>query len=453
MLTFYEKEVEKLFINIMKVIIGLSLLGLVAPLLNPQENYLNILSNLTFICFALFSGLLFKLGRKQMAFHFFAFTTCSLFLVDVLVFGLKFMSLFMIFPCVTLYTFIFFRKIRSQIAYLVYGLICQYIAVYFINNGFQNGLTDLIGEEWIYYTVYNVGIFGFCYFFISNLKRFRTNLLQSRVELEKNKADLAVKANELKDQNQQIQKFIAASKKQYEFESLVIEKLSPLSNNIENFLEMVRSQVDKKMDEKEIELLDFVSTNSHLLNKCISGLYEFSFTLKKNLNLELCKVSTLIQEIKIEKFDEIVAKNAYLGYNGGDLSLVVDQTLFKQLLILLIENAIHFSSPNIQTQILIHADENTHSFDFKIMDNGPGIPSQFREDVFKIFAQVDSKNPNAGVGVGLSICNKIVERHKGAIWIEESKLGGTCIAFQIPKLKIKEEKNTTSINTTEQLVA
>lgn len=449
MLTFYEKEVEKLFINIMKVIVGLSMLGLAAPLLNPQENYLNILSNLTFISFAVFSGFLFKLGRKQFAFHFFAFSTSLLFLVDVLVFDLKFMSLFMIFPCVTLYTFIFFRKIRTQIAYLVLGLICQYIAVYFVNDGLKNGITDLIGEEWIYYTVYNVGIFGFCYFFISNLKRFRTNLLQSRVEMEKNKADLALKAKELEDRNQQIQKFIEASKKQYEFESLVIEKLSPLSNNVENFLEMLRYQVDKKMDEKEIELLDFVSSNSHLLNKCISGLYEFSFALKKNLNLETCQVSKLIQEIKIEKFDEIVAQNAYLGYNGGDLELVVDQPLFKQLLNLLIENSIHFSSPNIQTQILIHASENAHSFDFKIMDNGPGIPKQFREEVFKIFAQVDSKNPNAGVGVGLSICSKIVERHKGTIWIEESKLGGTCIAFQIPKLKIKEEKNTAPIATVE----
>ncbi len=453
MLTFYEKEVEKLFIKIMKVIFVLAMLGMAAPLLNPQENYLNILSNLTFASFALFSGFLFHLGFKQFAVHFFALCAPLLFLIDVLILGIEFSALFMIFPCAIIYSFIFFRKITVQIFYLVIGLISQYIAVYHINDGLNNGLSDSIAEEWNLYTVFNVGVFGFCYFFISNLKRFRTDLLQSKEELENNKADLALKANELEDRNLQIQKFIEANKKQYEFESLVIERLSPISNNIENFLEMHRLQVNKKLDERETELLDFVSKNSHHLNKCICGLYEFSFALKKNLNLETCQVSKLIQEIKIEKFDEIVSKNTYFGYNGGDLKLVVDQSLFKQLLNLLIENAIHFSFPNIQTQILIHASENAHSYDFKIMDNGTAIPKQFWEDVFKIFAQLDSKNPNAGVGVGLSICSKIIERHKGTIWIEESKLGGTCIAFQIPKLEPTMKTNTNQKNKPALLVA
>ena len=66
-----------------------------------------------------------------------------------------------------------------------------------------------------------------------------------------------------------------------------------------------------------------------------------------------------------------------------------------------------------------------------VQDEGPGIPPEHREGVFEKFYQVklEGRPAGKGVGLGLAISRKIVEGHGGAIWVEESPLGGA--AFQV----------------------
>ncbi len=439
--SFYEKAVEELFMNIMKVVVCLACIALIGPLLDAANNQLNIISSLVYILMVIISGMIFKSGKKILAYHFFALSSGLLFLVDTLVIQLNFSSIFMIFPCLTFYTFIFLRKLKVQFAYLVFGIFCQFIAVFYLKGGPDNGLTDYIVSEWIYYAVYNMAAFSFCFFFVSNLKKFRNGLNDSKLRLEKLEEDLKQKTTELGERNLQLKNYINNSKKQSAFETLVIEKLTPLGSNIDNFLGMLRPQIHNKLDYKELELLDFVSKNSDNLNKSISGLYEFGFVSKKTLKPELCQVSQLIQEIKMEKFQEIVDRNAYLGCDSCGIEVSGDKSQLKQLFNLLIDNAFYFTPEGIQSQIFIEATDDEHNSYIKVMDNGLGIPEEHRDVVFEIFTQMDSKNPNAGVGVGLSICKKIVEVHKGAIWIEESRFGGACISIQIPKPEVKQNAN------------
>ncbi len=439
--SFYEKAVEELFLNIMKAIIGLSFVGLGAALLVSTEEYGSFISNLSFISAAFVSILVFKYSKKIYAYHFFAAFTAILFMVDTLFLNIESWSLFMVFPATTIYTFIFFKELKSQIAYLLIGIIFQFMAVFYMNGGSESGFTPQIASECIYYLIYNLGIFSFCYFFITNLKKFRTGMNDAKIRLEKSEENLKEKTAELGERNLQLKNYINNSKKQSEFETLVIEKLTPLGSNIDNFLGMLRPQIKSKLDHKELELLDFVSKNSDHLNQSISGLYEFGFVSKKTLKPEICQVSQLIQEIKMEKFQEIVDKNAYLGCDGCGIEVTGDKSQLKQLINLLIDNAFHFTPEGIQPQIFIEATEDEHNSYIKVMDNGLGIPEEHRDVVFEIFTQMDSKNPNAGVGVGLSICKKIVEVHKGAIWIEDSRFGGTCISIQIPKAEVKKKTN------------
>lgn len=439
--SFYEKAVEELFLNIMKAIIGLLCLGVIATFLVATDDWGSLCSNLSFIFAAAFSIVIFKFGEKVYAYHFFAAFTAALFLIDILFLDVKSWSLFMVFPAMTIYTFIFFRELRTQIAYLLIGIVSQFVAVYYLYGGLTSGFTAQIASECIYYLSYNLGIFAFCYFYVTNLKKFRIGLNASRLNLEKSKQQLKLKSAELGERNFQLKNYINSSKKQSEFETLVIEKLTPLGSNIDNFLGMLAPQIKGKLDLKERELLDFVTNNSDHLNQSISGLYEFGFVSKKTLKPEMSQVSQLVQEIKMEKFQKIVDENAYLGCDSCGVKVIGDKSQIKQLLNLLIDNAFHFTPEGIQPQIFIEAKEDEHNTYLKVMDNGLGIPEEHREIVFEIFTQMDSKNPNAGVGVGLSICKKIVEIHKGAIWVEESRFGGTCVSIQIPKIELREETN------------
>ncbi|HAV63163.1 MAG TPA: hypothetical protein DCY13_12455, partial [Verrucomicrobiales bacterium] len=72
--------------------------------------------------------------------------------------------------------------------------------------------------------------------------------------------------------------------------------------------------------------------------------------------------------------------------------------------------------------------KNNHVFT-TIMDDGPGIPEAVRHNLFTAF--VTHGKPN-GTGLGLSICRRIIEDHRGEIWLENGEKGGAAFTFTLP---------------------
>ena len=100
----------------------------------------------------------------------------------------------------------------------------------------------------------------------------------------------------------------------------------------------------------------------------------------------------------------------------------------------LISNALKYCS-EAQPRIWIGAEPKDEMWKFHVRDNGIGIEPQYAEQVFGLFKRLhgsDTKYP--GTGIGLSICQKIVERYGGRIWVESEGLGkGSTFYFTLPK--------------------
>ena len=71
---------------------------------------------------------------------------------------------------------------------------------------------------------------------------------------------------------------------------------------------------------------------------------------------------------------------------------------------------------------------------FSVEDNGPGIPADKLDNIFKKFYQIDTSltRKHGGTGLGLTICKGIVEAHGGKIWIDKSSNKGTIVKFTLP---------------------
>lgn len=99
----------------------------------------------------------------------------------------------------------------------------------------------------------------------------------------------------------------------------------------------------------------------------------------------------------------------------------------------LIVNAIRHCSEHVK--IHVRCEEWPEYWQFSVSDNGPGIDARFLENIFLPFKRLASAKEE-GAGLGLSICRKIVELHKGRIWCESEKSKGATFFFTHPKDKL-----------------
>jgi signal transduction histidine kinase len=99
----------------------------------------------------------------------------------------------------------------------------------------------------------------------------------------------------------------------------------------------------------------------------------------------------------------------------------------------LLDNALRFASDERKPQIRIEVQERDGSWQVCIHDNGIGIDPRYHDRIFEVFKRLHPRGRYDGTGIGLSIARKIVEQHRGRIWIE-SELGvGTAVCFTLPK--------------------
>ena len=104
----------------------------------------------------------------------------------------------------------------------------------------------------------------------------------------------------------------------------------------------------------------------------------------------------------------------------------------------LIGNAIKFNNkPDPLVEIGFQSAEN-NSYLFSIRDNGIGIEKEFHEKIFVIFQRLHRREEYEGSGAGLAIVKKIIEIHKGKIWLESAIGKGSTFYFTIPGVAAHE---------------
>ncbi|GII05864.1 GAF domain-containing sensor histidine kinase [Planobispora takensis] len=111
-----------------------------------------------------------------------------------------------------------------------------------------------------------------------------------------------------------------------------------------------------------------------------------------------------------------------------------DAVLLRQLLQNLIANAIKFRHPDRPARVTCSAEHAEGTWTVSVADTGVGIPAERRASAFGMFERLDASRATPGHGIGLATCQRIVERHGGRIWIDETPGGGATVRFTLPEL-------------------
>ena len=114
-----------------------------------------------------------------------------------------------------------------------------------------------------------------------------------------------------------------------------------------------------------------------------------------------------------------------------DLPLVeIDSMLIERVLVNLLENAVKYKPPGTPIEILAVSGQT--ELVVTVSDSGHGIPVGEEKRIFEKFHRVACEGNQGGAGLGLSICNAIVEAHGGRIWADNLPSGGAAFHFALP---------------------
>jgi two-component system osmolarity sensor histidine kinase EnvZ len=122
---------------------------------------------------------------------------------------------------------------------------------------------------------------------------------------------------------------------------------------------------------------------------------------------------------------------------GGDIQLATDGLLavpvrpaaLKRCIANLIGNAMRYGK-----HVIVNAARRGNAVEITVDDDGPGIPASQRDEVFRPFRRLEeSRNTETGgVGLGLTIARDIIHGHGGAIFLEDSPMGGLRARLRLP---------------------
>ena len=119
--------------------------------------------------------------------------------------------------------------------------------------------------------------------------------------------------------------------------------------------------------------------------------------------------------------------------------VIGDPILLARLFEHLLSNALRFGGPKPSIQITFRRSENSRVFGVK--DNGPGIDPRYHSRIFRPFERLHSARTNVGNGMGLAICQSIVQRHEGKLWLWSELGKGAHFQFV---LGLKPEKTNST---------
>jgi light-regulated signal transduction histidine kinase (bacteriophytochrome) len=134
----------------------------------------------------------------------------------------------------------------------------------------------------------------------------------------------------------------------------------------------------------------------------------------------------------LKQLQASIAESGAIVTAGELPAVAMHENRLAQVLQNLISNAIKYRKSE-PPHVLIKACERNDSWEFSVVDNGIGIDPEFSEEIFGLFKRLHNQEQYPGSGIGLAICQRIVEQGGGRIWLAESEPGkGSTFCFTIP---------------------
>lgn len=196
------------------------------------------------------------------------------------------------------------------------------------------------------------------------------------------------------------------------------------------FAQMLMEDFAPQLPAEARRQLRVIQDRSNYMRELIQGLLTLSRASRQPLNKERVAPGDLVRQVLQELQPEL---------NGRQVAITVgelppcdaDPLLLKQVFVNLLSNALKYTRKKQTGKVEIGARTDGRECVYYVRDNGAGFDSREGDKLFAIFQRLHSADEFEGVGVGLSIVQRIVQRHGGRIWAEGAVEQGATFSFTL----------------------
>lgn len=240
-------------------------------------------------------------------------------------------------------------------------------------------------------------------------------------------------STKLKDELEKAQKDLADLKAEYEeFVYIVSHDLSAPLRQVEGFVELVTSKHADSFDDKtrrHFELINSGVSQAKQLLDAIRGYSRINTRTEPFTALDLNSIIAVVQD----DLSPLISKTNALITVGNLPTVMGDMAQVTQVFECLIHNALTYQLPESKPEITLNVVDKVDTWQFCINDNGIGVSENVAAKIFKVLRRGVSDKKYAGMGMGLAIAKKVLQRHQGDIWLDSTLNNGASFYFTIAK--------------------
>ncbi len=252
--------------------------------------------------------------------------------------------------------------------------------------------------------------------------REANSALEREVRERKHAAEeLRKKAEELQRSNKELEHFAY----------IASHDLQEPLRMVASYLQLIARRYKGRLDKNADDFIGFAVDGASRMKELINDLLEYSRVGTRGRPFETVDCKQVVQRVlrnvqfTVERTgaEVIVRELPTVVADGGQLL-----QLFQNLIV----NGVKFHGPD-KPIIQIGARDCGEEWEFFVQDNGIGIPPESFERIFQLFQRLHAREEYEGVGIGLAVCRRVVERHGGRIWVESEPGRGAKFYFTLPK--------------------
>ncbi|WP_394742178.1 PAS domain S-box protein [Natronococcus roseus] len=258
---------------------------------------------------------------------------------------------------------------------------------------------------------------------VTERKRYQQRLEETNAQLARTNERLERSNHRLEKSNERLEQFAYAASHDLQ---------EPL-RMVSSYLRLIEDRYATAFDEDGREFLAFAVDGADRMREMIDGLLAYSRVENQGQPLEPVDLEDVLEDVRDDLRLRLEESDAVLSV--GSLPRVEgDASQLRQLFQNLLENAIEYSGET-PPKIEVEAERNGETWIVSVSDEGIGIPDGESDRVFEVFERLHPVDDHAGPGIGLALCQRIVERHGGEIRVDSEPGEGSTFSVRLPAPK------------------